>query len=93
MFFNSSPVTVNLKKLTHKMKASRSNFEVLPEYLIQKILGFFQTQKIIKTNEDITQYEFNQTVIRYRKNLINGSGINTDIKSIIAFSGVCKLFN
>lgn len=60
---------------------------------IEKILEFFQTKKIIKTNEDTNNHQFNQLVARRRKLLINGSGIKTDLRSILNFSATNKYFN
>ena len=60
-----------------------------------KILEFFQTKKLISPQliKDKTDYEINQIISKRRKNLINGSGIKTDLESIMRFSSVCKRFN
>jgi hypothetical protein len=71
----------------------KSNFETLPEHLIQRILEFFQTKKIIKVDKDLTDHDLNQRIVKSRKNLINGKGIRTDLKSIMNFSITCRRFN
>ena len=65
----------------------------MPENLIQRILEFFQTQKIVKIDKTMTQHDINQKINKRRKLLINGIGIKTDIKSILNFSEVNKRFN
>lgn len=67
-------------------------FETLPEHLIQRILECFQTKKLITIN-DVTDYEKQQLITKRRRNLINGKGIKTDLKSILTFSMTCKKFN
>jgi hypothetical protein len=69
------------------------SFETLPDEIIRKILECFQTRKIIKISDNLTRYEFNQLIVRHRKNLINGRGIYTDVKTIINLAGTCKRFN
>jgi hypothetical protein len=66
--------------------------ETLPEHLIQRILEFFQTKKVVKI-DNLDPYELNFLIRARRKNLINGVGIKTDLKTILSFSGVCKRFN
>ncbi len=46
-------------------------FETLPEHLITRILGCFQTQKFIRFSEDLSEYEINKLISKRRKNLIN----------------------
>lgn len=69
------------------------NLKNLPDNLVYKILGFFQTEKIIKLDNNLPDYQINQLILAGRKNLINGSGIKTDLRTIVAFSEVCKHFN
>jgi hypothetical protein len=71
----------------------KNQFETLPENLIQRILEFFQTKRIIKINEILSEYDLNLIINKRRKNLINGIGIKTDLNTIINFSMVCKRFN
>ncbi len=74
-------------------KKSQKSIETLPEHLIQRILEFFQTKKIIKTTKNINDYDLSQLIVKSRRNLINGKGIKTNIKAIANFSMVCRRFN
>jgi len=68
-------------------------FESLPEHLVQRVLEFFQTNKIVKIDKNLSEHDLNQLIVRFRKNLINGRGIKTDLKSILNFSMTCRRFN
>jgi hypothetical protein len=65
---------------------------ILSDKLFQRILDCFQT-RIYINDENLSEYEFQQLISNRRLLLINGSGIKTDLKSIINFSETCKKFN
>jgi len=70
-----------------------NRLSILPDHLIQLVLGYFQTSKKFSQSDRLTEYEMNRLVSRKRKNLINGSGIKTDLRSIVSLSGTCQRFN
>lgn len=69
-----------------------TKFETIPEHIIQMILEYFQTKKMVKNAQNLLEHDFNKLIISGRKSLVNGKGIKTDIKSILNFSMVCKRF-
>lgn len=89
---------MNAAKCINKYSYDEYMLDLLPNYALDKILGYFQTSKVItlnyNDNDEVLDYQMIIQLINTRRKLVLGSGINTDIKSIysILFTNK-KLYN